>query len=106
MKRSSSSKTEMLFAVVTLSMIGLAPSLLAEADTRAGNAAESAKENTQEAGRDLGKNSRKIGRKAEEKACPLVNGKIDCTKQEIENDVKNTSDDVEDKLNEPRRQQD
>lgn len=53
-------------------------------------------EKTQEMANDASRAVKKASRKVEDKACEMINGKLDCAAQEAEHAAKNLKDKVED----------
>ena len=53
-------------------------------------------ENVKETASDMGDSVNKMGRNIEEEACEMVNGKLECADEKLENTGKNIKDDVKD----------
>lgn len=68
----------------------------AEPETKVERAFDNAVEETKEFGNDTARAAKKAGRELEDKACEMVNGKLDCTKQKIEHAAENAADKAKD----------
>ncbi len=60
-------------------------------------------EKVSEAVEDTGKSLKKTGRAAKDKACEMVNGKLDCTKQKMVHKMDNIKDEVHDKADDVKK---
>lgn len=79
--------------VMTLALVGGAHfAMPAHAETTAG-------EHVQEGLEDAGKNAKKAGRAVKDKACEMVNGKLECAGKKAMNKARNAKDEVKDKAN-------
>lgn len=66
--------------------------VLANAETTAG-------EKVQEGLEDAGKNTKQAGRAMKDKACEMVNGKLECAGKKAMNKARNAKDEIKDKAN-------
>lgn len=68
----------------------------AEPETKAEQTFDKAVEGTKEFGNDTARAVKKAGREMEDKACEMVNGKLECASQEVEHAAENAADKAKD----------
>jgi hypothetical protein len=70
------------------------------------HAETTATEKVQEGAEDAAKNVKKAGRAMKDKACEMVNGKLECVGKKAANKMRNLKDEVEDKANDVKKKVD
>lgn len=91
-------KMTMLMALI----ISVTTSVYASGAKKAGpeskmeQAMDNAVEGTKEFGNDAARTAKKVGRDIEDKACEMVNGKLECATQKIEHAAENAADKAKD----------
>lgn len=60
-------------------------------------AQETTREKVEEVGQDTKKVTKRTVRNVQDKACEMVNGKLECAKEKIKNKSKNAADEIKDK---------
>ncbi len=79
--------------VLTLAFVGSATlTFSVHAETTAG-------ERVQEGLEDAGKSMKKTGRDIKDKACEMINGKLECVGKKAANKLRNAKDELKDKAN-------
>lgn len=68
----------------------------AEPESKAEQTLDKAVEGTKELGNDTARAVKKAGREIEDKACEMVNGKLDCATKKIEHAAENAADKAKD----------
>lgn len=62
------------------------------------NADKSMGEEIKEGAQDAGKNLKKAGREVKDKACEMINGKLECIGKKAANKMRNAKDEIKDKV--------
>jgi len=86
----------MFKATIMSTILAISPVFIALAET-------TTTEKVQEAAEDTAKGAKKMGRAASDKACEMVNGKLECAGKKMVNKAKNAKDEIIDKADDVQK---
>lgn len=86
----------MFKATIMSAILGISPVFIALAETTTG-------EKVGEAMEDTAKGAKKMGRAASDKACEMINGKLECAGKKLVHKAKNAKDEIKDKADDVQK---